>query len=139
MKVKLGWTIDPTLKVFRIPLRIKNPKSEAHLTKYCLFDTGFSGYLGLDMETIKRLLLPEKGFGKGVVAKGLIEYKNFEAIIELVDNEDNTIGIIENLDEDSNDNIISVQEFDIPIVGIKVIQQFSWLILAEKKGLFLLE
>jgi len=107
-----------------------------------LFDTGFSGYLGLDKDSVSTLGLPKIGRGKGLTAKGIIDYKNYKGILEIVDENEELLVKIENIDE--NDKLhekteIPIQEFDLPIVGIKSIRQFSWLILSPKNILYLIK
>lgn len=127
--------------MFRIPLRITNPQSKIAIIKYCLFDTGFSGYLGLDKDTIESLSLPQNGTGKGMTVKGLIDYKNYEGIGEIVDENQKTLEKVRNLDIPNTPPVapILIQEFNFPIVGMKIICQFSWLILSEKKIICLLK
>ena len=73
---------------------------------------------------------------------GLIEYENFEGIIEIISQDQKVIGRIINKDisiKNAVNNIIPIQEFDIPIIGLKSILQFSWLLLFDKKVMFLLK
>lgn len=77
MNIVGGWKLDPQLQIFRIPVRISNPETKVTLVKYCIFDTGFTGYFGLDKESISLLNLPKIGRGKGVTVSGLIEYDNY--------------------------------------------------------------
>jgi len=142
MNILSGWQIDKDLGVYRIPIRITNPETKLSLVKHCLFDTGFSGYLGLDNETNSMLNLPKIGQGKGITVKGLIEYDNYEGIIEIVDDNQKSLVKIVNIDktnEKSEKKIVPVQDFDIPIIGIKLIRQCSWLILSEKDFIFILK
>ncbi len=142
MNILSGWQIDKDLGVYRIPIRITNPETKLSLVKHCLFDTGFSGYLGLDNETNSILNLPKIGQGKGITVKGLIEYDNYEGIIEIVaDNQKSLVKIvnIDKTNENSEKKVVPVQDFDIPIIGIKSIRQCSWLILSEKDFIFILK
>ncbi|MBA7503209.1 hypothetical protein ES706_01817 [subsurface metagenome] len=142
MNILSGWQIDKDLGVYRIPIRITNPETKVSLVKHCLFDTGFSGYLGLDNETNSILNLPKIGQGKGITVKGLIEYDNYEGIIEIVaDNQKSLVKIvnIDKTNENSEKKVVPVQDFDIPIIGIKSIRQCSWLILSEKDFIFILK
>jgi len=73
---------------------------------------------------------------------GLIEYENFEGIIEIISQDQKVIGRIINKDisiKNAVNNIIPIQEFDIPIIGLKSILQLSWLLLFDKKAMFLLK
>lgn len=142
MDILGGWKIDPQLQIFRIPVRISNPETKVTLVKYCIFDTGFTGYFGLDKESISLLNLPKIGRGKGVTVSGLIEYDNYNGIVEIVDQEQKVIIKILNKtrqDEIKSNEIIPIQEFGIPIVGIKSICQTSWLILSERESIFILK
>ena len=142
MNILSGWQIDKNLGVFRIPIRITHPITKLSVLKYCLFDSGFSGYLGLDKAIIKLLGLTKIGQGKGLTVTGLIEYENFEGIIEIVSQDQKVIGRIINKEisiKNTENIIIPIQEFDIPIIGIKSILQFSWLLLSDKKAIFLLK
>ena len=103
---------------------------------------GFLVYLGLDKATINLLGLTKIGQGKGLTVTGLIEYDNFEGIIEIIDQDQKVIGRIINIEisiKNTENIIIPIQEFDIPIIGIKSILQFSWLLLSDKKAIFLLK
>ena len=64
MNILSGWQIDKNLGVFRIPIRITHPSTRLSVIKYCLFDSGFSSYFGLDKTTIKLLELTKIGQGK---------------------------------------------------------------------------
>jgi len=142
MKAIKGWYFDKTLGVYRVPIRIINPQNNHSIIKFCLFDTGFSGYLGLDKDAISSLGLPKIGRGKGVTAKGIIDYDNYEGVLEIVDENEKSLVKIQNVDKDikaQEKTKIPIQEFDIPIVGIKSIRQFSWLILSTKDALYLIE
>ena len=103
---------------------------------------GFLVYLGLDKATINLLGLTKIGQGKGLTVSGLIEYDNFEGIIEIINQDQKGIGRIINKEisiKNTENIIIPIQEFDIPIIGIKSILQFSWLLLSDKKAIFLLK
>ncbi len=141
MDIQKCWELEDTLQVFRIPLRITNPQSNVSIIRFCIFDTGFSGYLGLDKDAIAALNLPQAGTGKTMTVKGLMDYKNYEGTGEIVDAEQKILQKIKNLDspEDNSQATIIIQEFNFPILGMKSICQFSWLILSEKKIICLLE
>ena len=142
MDIKGGWILDEDFEVFRIPIRIINPETSLSIIKTCLFDTGFTGYLGLDKETIEKLNLSKIGIGKGLTIKGLVDFDNYEANIEIIDNEDNTLIKINNIDDsdvESENDRIPIQEFKIPIIGMKSIRQINWMILSKRKALFILK
>ncbi len=141
MSIQKCWGLDDSLQVFRIPLRITNPESNVSIIRYCIFDTGFSGYLGLDKDAISALNLPQAGTGKAMTVKGLMDYKNFECFGEVVDADQMTLRQIKNLElpDNTSQTPILIQEFNIPILGMKSICQFSWLILSEKKIICLLK
>lgn len=124
MNIVGGWKRDPQLQIFRIPVRISNPETKVTLVKYCIFNTGFTGYFGLDKESISLLNLPKIGRGKGVTVSGLIEYDNYNGIVEIVNQEQKAIIKILNKtkqEEIKSGEIIPIQEFGIPIIGIKSI------------------
>ena len=141
MDILGGWQLDEQFGVYRIPIRIINPETKMSVIKFCLFDTGFSGYLGLDKETLNNLNLKKIGIGKGFTVQGLIEYQNYEGFVEIVDNEQKKLEMISMIDKINSKlgNIIPIQEFNIPIIGIKSIRQFSWLILSERDVIFILK
>ncbi|MFX1397924.1 MAG: hypothetical protein ACFFAS_12880 [Promethearchaeota archaeon] len=142
MDILCGWKLDPVLNIFRIPIRIINPITQDSVIRHCLFDTGFSGYAGLSKETITSLKLERVGRGKGVTVSGIIDYNNYIAMIEIVDQEEKTVASIVNKDygkELENKSLIPVQEFGIPILGIKAIIQFSWLIESEIQAILLMK
>ena len=119
MDVVGGWQLDENFGIYRISVRIINPETKNSVIKFCLFDTGFSGYLGLDNNTIASLNLKKIGMGKGFTVNGFIEYQNYEAIAEIVDNEEKPIGKIQMIDTETEETIIPIQEFNLPIMGVK--------------------
>jgi len=140
MDVISAWKRESTTGTFRIPIKIMNPVTNVSILKYCLYDTGFSGYLGLDDETIRVLGLKQIGIGKALAAKGLLEYATFLGRADLIDEKNATIGEIHSNSEDKIErDDIPIQEFDINIVGLKAIVQFNWLILGDKDVLCLLK
>src|SRR5271157_6479401 len=58
------WQMNEQLNLYAIPITITNPDTGASLIKSCVFDTGYSGYLGLDFETINHLGLEKVGEAK---------------------------------------------------------------------------
>jgi len=138
MDIKGGWKLEEDFGIYRIPLRITNPETQTSIIKNCLFDTGFSGYLGLDENTITELNLKNIGIGKGYTVQGIIDYQNFEGLAEIIDDQLNPISTIHELDSGNEKEIIPIQEFNIPILGIKSIRQLSWLILAERDAIFII-
>ena len=141
MNIKQCWQMEELLQVFRIPIRISNPGSDHSEIKYCLFDTGFSGYLGLEKDTIDALNLPKTGEGRALTVQGIITYENYSGIAEIVNENQEILETISNSEEknDSEKNIIPIQEFNVPILGMKAICQFSWFILSEQKIICLLK
>jgi predicted aspartyl protease len=140
MDIVSAWGRESTTGTFRIPVKIINPNSNTIIVKYCLFDTGFSGYLGLDKETIKDLGLKQIGIGKALTANGLLDYSTFLGKAELIDQKNDSIGGITSILEDKIEKKnIPVQEFEINIIGIKAIVQFNWLILGDKDILCILK
>ena len=130
------------LGIFMIPIRIFNPKRDVSIIKNCIFDTGFSGYIGLDQNTILMLKLNKVGVGRGISIDRQIEVENFEAIAELIDNNQAQIAKIENIDEikdEMSKYLIPVQSINLPIIGMRVISQFRWLMVSDKKIICLIK
>ena len=50
MIFEAAFKLEVDLNVFRVPVRITNPKNKISLIKYCIFDTGFTGHIALDEE-----------------------------------------------------------------------------------------
>ncbi len=132
MNISQCWQLNPILNVFQIPVRIQNPQNGLSIVRNCIFDTGFTGYLGLDLNTIKELKLPSIGKGKAFTITGEIEFENFSGNIEIIGESQSTLGEIKNLDVKSDENGIPIQVLKNPLIGIKSIVQFSWLILKDK-------
>lgn len=142
MNIRQCWLINPKLNAFTIPLRFTNPKSKISIVKYCVFDPGFTGYFGLDKNTIMELGLEQIGQGKALTITGEISYENYLAQVELIDEKQAILGKIINIDELSdakNTDHIPIQLFSLPLMGIKSITQFSWLILGKKKWICLID
>lgn len=140
MKAIYGWKIDKNYNFYRISIQIKNPDIEKKIIRFCLYDTGFSGYLGLDKDSLDILQLKPVSHGRGMTVKGLIDFDNYEVTADIIDKDSKLIRSIENIDEESSkDHIIPVQEFDFPILGLKAIRQFSWLINSDSEIIFLLK
>ena len=133
MNVKQCWQLNPDLNAFVIPIRIQNLQNGLSIIRNCIFDTGFTGYLGLDLNTIKELKLPSIGKGKAFTITGEIQFENFAGKIEILGENQSILGEIKNIEIDFSGAEIPIQVFKIPLIGIKSIVQFSWLILEEKK------
>jgi len=130
------------LGIFIIPIRIINPKSKISIIKPCIFDTGFSGYIGLDQDTILMLKLNKVGIGRGISIDRQIEIENFEAMAELVDKNQAYIAKIENNDttrDEEHKYLIPVQSINLPIIGMRVISQFRWMIISDKQTICLVK
>lgn len=130
------------LRVFMIPIRIINPQTKLSIIKTCLFDTGFSGYVGLDNSTISMLKLTKMGTGKGLSINKIVEIENFEGTVELIDENQAPIAIIKNVDENkdqSDKTLIPIQAIKLPIIGMRVITQFRWLIVSDKQIICLIK
>ena len=141
MDLRKCWRLDENFQVYRIPLRIINPQTRVSLVITCLFDLGFSGYLGLDSESIAALNLPKIGSGKALTISGLVDYDNYQSFAEIVDENQASIGQVQNLEAETDPATepILIQAFNMPILGLKAINQFSWLILGQQKMLCMLE
>ena len=142
MNIKYCWEINSELNAFTIPIRFINPKKQLSMIKFCLFDTGFTGYFGLDKKTISELDLEQIGQGKAFTISSDINYENYLVQAELIDDKQAVLGKVKNIDESldvKKQNDISVQQFKLPLIGIKSIIQFSWLILEGKKWVCLID
>ncbi|HUX97961.1 MAG TPA: hypothetical protein VMV49_00260 [Candidatus Deferrimicrobium sp.] len=142
MEIIQCWQMSAELGIFMIPIRIFNPKRDVSIIKNCIFDTGFSGYIGLDQNTILMLKLNKVGVGRGISIDRQIEVENFEAIAELIDNNQAQIAKIENIDEikdEMSKYLIPVQSINLPIIGMRVISQFRWLMVSDKKIICLIK
>ncbi|MHA1651792.1 MAG: hypothetical protein ACTSYB_16490 [Candidatus Helarchaeota archaeon] len=142
MEILQCWKMHADLHVFIIPVRISNPETKLSIVKNCLFDTGFSGYIGLDHSTISMLQLPKMGTGRGLSIDRLVEIENFEGTAELIDANQASIATIKNIDTtniQTHKTLIPIQSINIPIIGMRVITQFRWLILPDKELICLLK
>ncbi len=140
MNLRELWKWDSNYQTFLIPLKIINPSTEVSINKWAIFDTGFTGYLGLDSITIKNLQLPKKGMGKGITISGITQFDIFLAKIEILSNNNQVIKPILNLETTGEENqIIPIQEFKIPLLGLKAIGQLNWVFFGERKILALMD
>ena len=142
MEIIQCWQMNAELGIFIIPIRIINPKSKISIIKTCIFDTGFSGYIGLDQGTILMLKLNKVGVGKGISIDRQIEIENFEAMAELIDKNQAYIAKIENIDttrDEEHKYLIPVQSINLPIIGMRVIAQFRWMIFSDKQTICLVK
>ena len=143
MNLRELWKWDPNYQAFLIPLKITNPSTGVSISKWAIFDTGFTGYVGLDSITIKNLQLPKKGMGKGITINGITQFNIFLAKVEILSKMDKAIKTILNLEakklKNDKNEVIPVQEFKIPLLGLNAIGQFNWIIFGEKKILALLD
>ena len=138
MQLLQSWTIDKTLDAFFIPVRVQNPITQKTLSKWCLFDTGFTGYLGLDKLSLEELGLEQIGTGMAITIGGKVSFSTYSAIAEIMKDASTPLKQIL-LDGDEKEQTIPVQELKIPMVGIKTINKFDWLIVAERKMLCMVE
>ncbi len=133
MEIAVAWNIEEQTNTFRIPIRVFNPTTNISIIKYFIFDTGFSGYLALDKETINQLGLERIGLGKAMTVNGLIEYNSYLGKAEFIDEKNGKLSTIEELTSTLKTNHnIPIQEFNINLIGMKSILQNSWLILKSK-------
>lgn len=131
-----AWKFEVNSQTYRIPIRITNPETKVSIIKYCIFDTGYTGYCSLEHLTIAQLGLKRVGMGKALTIQGSIEYQNYEAFLEIVNEEKTTINQISNLDDPSKP--IPIQEMGINLIGIKLINQNKWLIAGDQQILVLI-
>jgi hypothetical protein len=142
MNIRQCWEINSKLNAFTIPVRFINPKNKISVIKYCVFDPGFTGYFGLDKKTIIELGLEQIGQGKALTITGDISYENYFGQVELIDEKQSILGKFKNVDElidKKNIEQIPIQLFRLPLMGIKSITQFSWLILGKKQWICIID
>jgi predicted aspartyl protease len=142
MNVVGAWNFNEELNIFQIPIKILNSQTQESRTIICLFDTGFSGYIGLDADTINTLHLPKIGEGYATTANGLMNLQNFAGIAEIINADNTKIGETFNQEReliDPDTKIIPIQKFNIAIMGMKIIKNFHWLMLPDKKMLLMID
>nr|MDO8118172.1 hypothetical protein [Candidatus Sigynarchaeota archaeon] len=142
MQLLHSWIADEKLDAFFISIRVQNPATRTSIFKWCLFATGFTGYLGLDKVTLDELGLKRLGTGDAMTVSGKISFATYAGAVEIM--KDPTVALkqvhaikSDGIDKDSM--IIPIQELKLPMVGMQAIQQFSWLIVAEKNLLCLVD
>ncbi len=146
MKAIAYWKMEKTLQTYILPLRITHPTTNVSLIKMCIFDTGFSGYLGLDQQSVQNLGLPKAGFGKALTASGEIHVDNFYGKVELMNTNQSPCGqirfkesiSIKDINGDHSVDEIPIQMLNLPLLGMKSIAQFRWLLLPDKEAICLL-
>ena len=138
MKIVQGWPFNLKLNAFIINLRILNPNNEKYIDTQAIFDTGFSGYLGLDSDSIKKLHLTKIGRGDAFTVDGNSSFDNYEAKIEILTEKKQLLKRIQSLEEMEN-YIVPIQNFKIPLIGMKAIKQCSWMMIEGKDLLCLLQ
>jgi predicted aspartyl protease len=141
MNIIGAWHFNEELNIFQIPIKITNFQTKETRTVICLFDTGFSGYIGLDIDTINALNLPKIGEGYALTANGTTKLENFAGIIEIINTENITIGSITNKERElinPDTKIVPIQSFNMAILGMKSINNFHWLLLPDKKLLMMI-
>ena len=143
MNLRELWKWDPNYQAFLIPIKITHSSTGVSINKWAIFDTGFTGYVGLDSITIKNLQLIKKGMGKGITINGITQFNIFLAKVEILSKINQPIKTILNLEAKKMKNKknyeIPIQEFKIPLLGLKAIGQFNWVIFGEQKILALLD
>lgn len=137
MEVVQAWNWNEELNTFLIPIRFKNPITLVTKIKWCIFDTGFSGYFGLDEETIHLLGLQSIGKAKARTVSGIQEFENFIGNAEIIDGKQQSLAIF-HLTSENLEVLIPIQNFQVPLIGMKSINQFSWLILTKNHTLCLI-
>ena len=131
------------LGTFLVPVRVANPETKVSKVLWCIFDSGFTGHLSLDASTIRDLNLKPAGKGKAHTVTGSVDYETFFGSAEIVDENQKSIAHLTATHSTGTTNpdvsIIPIQQFRHPLLGLQSIQQLSWLIVAEKKMLCLVE
>jgi predicted aspartyl protease len=142
MQLVHSWIIDEKLDAFFISIRVQSPTTRKSIMKWCLFDTGFTGYLGLDKATLDELGLKKVGTGDAMTITGKISFTTYAGTVEIMKD---AIVTLKQVHANKNDGIVEenptipIQELKLPMVGMKLIQQFNWLIISEKKMLCLVD
>ncbi len=152
MIIKACWLMSEPLGTFLVPLRVANPGNKVNKVVWCIFDSGFTGYVSLDAGTIKDLSLDPAGKGRAHTITGSVDYETFLGMAEIVDEKQRSIVMLKRDErvvlrehaigvdvKDLDPAIIPIQQFRHPLFGMQAIQQFSWLIVAEKKMLCLVD
>ncbi|MEX2681725.1 MAG: hypothetical protein Q6373_008995 [Candidatus Sigynarchaeota archaeon] len=152
MIIKACWLMHEPLGSYLIPLRVTNPDTKVSKTVWCIFDSGFTGYVSLDAGTIKDLHLKPAGKGRAHTITGSVDFETHSGMVEIIDEKQESITMLkrderevlqENTDgtgaEVIDPAVIPIQQFRHPLFGMRAIQQFSWLIVAEKKMLCLVD
>jgi hypothetical protein len=141
LDVKQCWTWNEDLEAFLVSVRIQNPATHVSIIKWCIFDTGFTGYLGLDSETIHNLdlLLIGEGMAKTII--GDIHFRNYAGLVDIVNPAQESLCTLYALENGFEDNAqeIPIQEMRLPLLGGKSIIQFPWIIEPSTKLICLLE
>ncbi len=139
MDVLKIWQMNEILNVFQIPIKITNPDTNTTIIKPCVFDTVFTGFLGLDNQSINSLGLMKIGKGQGWAVSGKIEYDNYRGQAEFGDVKSENLGIFQNIDRVGglDVNQIPIQIFRIPILGMGIICQYRWLLAPDQKCILL--
>jgi len=137
---------------YLVPLRVTNPDTKVSKVVWCIFDSGFTGHVSLDAGTIKDLRLKPAGKGRAHTITGSVDFEMYFGMAEIIDEKQESVATLkrderevleENADgmgaEDLVPGVIPIQQFRHPLFGMQAIQQFSWLIVAEKKMLCLVD
>jgi predicted aspartyl protease len=140
------------LGTYLVPMRVTNPETKVSKVTWCIFDSGFTGYLSLDERTMRDLNLNRAGKGRAHTVTGNVDYETFFGIAEIIDENQKTIVTLQQDERmvlhepgievgigHTDPAIIPIQQFRHSLFGMQSIQQFSWLIVAEKKMLCLVE
>ncbi len=130
------------LNAFTVPIRVVNPSTKESIVAYCIFDTGFTGYLGLTSKIIEDLKLEKIGEGNAITISGNIEFANYVAGVELLDAQNQSLFKFSKSDAGTNsveDNyLIPIQLFRLPLIGMRSLEQLNWMIVASKRILCVL-
>jgi predicted aspartyl protease len=139
MNIVQCWSLNERIGAFTIPVKFINPQTRDAIVKNCIYDTGFTGFFSLDQTTIEALSLERIGHGIAFTVSGEVEYNNYVCNVELVDDVEATIRPITNPTMMDDGFSIPIQEMKVPFMGMKAIQQFSWLLVAQRKWLCLVD
>jgi predicted aspartyl protease len=142
MKVHAVWKFVVESNVFMIPIQVTNPRIEKTVEVICLFDTGFSGYLGLDEKSVKKLELQKLGEAYALSAGGTIKFENYSGVATIITKDNKIVGEIFNQEREKinkDPRIIPIQKFHIAVLGMKAIRLFHWLLLPDKELLLMVD
>lgn len=134
------WKYHKESNIFLIPVLFVHPETKKSVRVTCLFDTGFSGYFGLDGDSINTLQLAKSGDAYALSAGGTVLFENYSGTAQILTADEKIIGTISNQERElikSDLLVIPIQKFHVPIMGMKAIKLYHWLLLPDKEMLLM--